>query len=70
MVLLYRGKGGEKKEKRGVLIMDMWFVYLILDALLALYGDDSAIPIEGLIYGYIGSIRANYEGYTDKDSKG
>lgn len=42
-------------------------VYVTLKALLALYGDNSTIPIESPIYGYIGCIRANYEDYTDKD---
>ena len=44
----------------------MCLVYITLDALFALYGDNSTIPIESPIYGYIGCVRANYEGYADK----
>ena len=44
----------------------MCLVYITLDALLALYGDNSTIPIESSIYAYIGCIRANYESYTDR----
>lgn len=50
--------------------MVVYPVYVTLDTLMALYGDDSATPLEGLVYGYIGSIRANYEGNADKDSRG
>lgn len=44
----------------------MCLVYITLKVLLALYGDNSTIPIESPIYAYIGCIRANYEGYADK----
>ena len=48
----------------------MYFVYSTLDALVALYGNDRTISLESPVYGYRRSIRANYEGYTDNDSRG
>lgn len=61
---------GEKRKRGGLLSSALCPVCVTLKASLALYGDNGTIPIESLIYGYIGCIRASYEGYEDKDSRG
>lgn len=60
----------EEGKEGGLLSSVLCPVYITLEALLALYGDNSTIPLESPIYGYIDCIRADYEGYADKDSKG
>ena len=47
---------GRRRKRRGFLLSGMHLVYITLEALLAPYGDNSTVPLESPVYGYISDI--------------